>query len=265
MTSTSYNTSTTNTEPDAPKSFSNKETLKTFYSYGLELVMDQGGGGMGFSYEKVDVYTAYSFLAFLVNELSIYSTALIKKAKVDKIVLCKEMMLKNRSVCGLASMIPLPPDLMWIRYLFWEKNTIFFDATKHGTLDCRLTVHHEIFHAIDAFDSHWFYLDPHWSKLNRPEFRYHNEPFGGFTMPIDESQGFLSDYSRQAVHEDKAELYCNMIVNYAGVEAQAKYDPILRAKTNRIKDLTLAFSPEFGDAFWKERAAASVPIVYPVK
>jgi|GEM_PF-1341711 hypothetical protein len=264
MTSNKANNTTTSSETEAPRSsFSNKETIKAFYSYGLELVMDQGGGGMGFSYQKVDVYTAYAFLNFLVQEMSIYSTDLIKKAKVDKIVLCKEMILKNRSICGMANVVPLPADLNWIRFIFFGKNAIFFDATKLD-VDSRCTIHHELFHAIDAFDANFMRLDPAWAQLNRPNFRY-NDDFPRVTHQSAESQGFLSDYSMQAVHEDKAELYCNMIVNYTGVEARAQLDPILRAKVNRIKDLTLAFSPEFNEKFWKERELASVHIDYPVK
>jgi len=252
-----------NTQSASPSQFSNKATIKAFYNYGLELVMDQGGGGFGFTYQKVDVYTAYEYLAFLVQELSMYSVEAIKKAKVDKIVLCKEMLLKNRSICGMANVVPLPADLTWIRFLFFGKNTIFFDASKTD-VDARCTIHHELFHAIDAYDANFVRLDPTWAQLNRPNFRY-NDEFPRATHQSAESLGFLSDYSMQAVHEDKAELFCNMIVNYSGVQAHAKYDPILRAKVKRIKDLTLKFSPEFNESFWKERELASVPIIYPVK
>lgn len=263
MTSIKSHTNTTDTETAPPSTFSNKETLKTFYSYGLELVMDQGGGGMGFSYQKVDIYTAYAFLAFLVQEMSIYSTDLIKKAKVDKIVLCKEVMLKNRSIYGMANVVPLPADLTWIRFIFFGKNTIFFDASKLD-INARCTIHHELFHAIDAYDASFFRLDPAWAQLNRPNFRY-NDDFFQATYQSAESMGFLSDIQMQAVHEDKAELYCHMIVNYAGVKAHAHNDPILQAKVNRIKDLALAFSPEFNEKFWKKRELASVHIDYPVK
>jgi hypothetical protein len=239
-----------------------QKALREFYRYGLELVLEHKEDNHMFSCEPVDMKTAFWFLDFFVKELSIYSVGLINKTRLDRVVFCRDPKLKGTQVLGRASMVALPNEFMWVRSVAFHKNTIYLDASKGQSLNERITIHHELFHAIDSQDDIWYYLDPEWLELNAPGFEYsrgnncRNEFKPG-------QEGFLTEYSMEAVHEDKAEVYGHMIVDYAGVERRAATDPIIKAKVERIKEILNSFSPHFDAQFWRQRAKASTPVFEP--
>jgi hypothetical protein len=187
---------------------------------------------------------------FLHKELSIYTNDVIRKSKVSRIVLCKNISAYPMLCNGVAQMkvLQLP---------FW-KNTIILSVRQRRTAYDRATIHHELFHAIDFQDDFWRYTDLEWPKLNAKDFKYGEISYSSNHEHTEE--GFISVHGTSSVREDKADLYGHMLVNYAGVEKQAESDPIIRAKMARMKELLRKFSPYYDERFWEERAAASVSV-----
>jgi hypothetical protein len=52
------------------------------------------------------------------------------------------------------------------------------------------------------------------------------------------------------VEEDKAEVFANLIVDFAYVEVRAKKDRVLNAKVERMKELLVKFCPAMNDELW---------------
>lgn len=187
---------------------------------------------------------------FLYKELSVYSNELIRKSKVERIVVCKNLASLGRRCSGLADMkVLLVP---------FRKNSIYLSARQSKSNYDRATIHHEIFHAIDFHDDWSRYSDFEWPKLNVPQFKYGEIVYEN-NLPHDE-HGFFSVHGTSAVHEDKAEIYAHMMVNYSGVEKRASGDPIVKAKMIRMKELLQKFCPDYDDAFWRQRERVSVPV-----
>lgn len=187
---------------------------------------------------------------FLYKELSAYTNETIKKSKVGRIVLCKNVATVGKPCNGAAEMkvIQLP---------FW-KNTIYLNVRQRRSAYDRATIHHELFHAIDFHDDFWRYTDLEWPKLNAKNFQYGNVAYAGNSKHTE--SGFISVHGTSAVYEDKADIYAHMLVNYSGVERQAANDPIIKSKMARMKELLRKFCPAFDDKFWERRAAVSVDV-----
>lgn len=219
--------------------------------YDIDVVIGEDRLEMEIGYVAPKPTIARDYIEFfLAKELSIYPKDIIKKSKVARIVLCDKIASCGRHYHGLADMKVL--------ILPFKRNTIYLNVrSKRNSYD-RATVHHELFHAIDFHDDWSRYTDFEWPKLNESGFEYARY-LGGGNAPYD-GNGFVSTYSKCAVHEDKAELYAHLIVNHSGVEARTRKDPILKAKTERIKQLLSKFSSAYNDDFWQRRITASVPV-----
>ncbi len=221
--------------------------------YRIEIVAEDIHLNPVIQYEVPTREDSISFLEFLRDELAIYSTKLIDKLHLDRIILGTNLVKLDDPISGCASM-SLFADNLPFRLLF-RKNTIYLAVDYCNTLEGRIIIHHELFHAIEAHEKRWpKYLDTLWPNLNPPAFRYRQ----GISTQLDEHHnvdcsGFLSSYSMETVREDKAELFAHMIVNFAYVNELASKDKFLRAKMHRLKQLLKEFSAEFDDSFWKER------------
>jgi len=183
----------------------------------------------------------------LSKELFMYSNQIIRKSKLNRIVLCKNLATMGDRAAGLT-------DAHWISRLGLKKNTICLDVEQSG-LFARMLVHHEIFHMIDYYDDLARWSDPDWCKLNEKAFKY------GKRSPCERSKisGLITDYAMSNVYEDKAEVYAHMIIDYRGTESRAEKDPILKSKVLRMKELLKRFSNLYDDNFWSDRKAASTP------
>ncbi|MBI1848778.1 MAG: hypothetical protein HYR85_00385 [Planctomycetes bacterium] len=112
--------------------------------------------------------------------------------------------------------------------------------------DFRITLHHEIFHAIDSADEA---NDAEWSKLNPTGFTYaplSDPPKGGLKCP----HGFVTAYATTSVREDRAETFARLIVCHVGMESRATDDPILRSKIALLKRFVGEHHPKMGEEFW---------------
>lgn len=183
-------------------------------------------------------------LAQLVSkELSIYSKEVFERSKLKRIVLCSSF--KNM-------------EAKWGGCCYAWRSTIFLDSAALNIAGefARKTIHHELYHMIDYHDDVWRYADPVWMKLNTNEFSYYGRPKINCSTEV--SPGFVSDYARSNVCEDKAETYAHMIVSANRVLERAKVDCILSAKIERMQTLMNAFSSHYDERFWSACLARSV-------
>ncbi len=219
--------------------------------YDIDIVAGADRLELDIAYNKAAPTAIENYVEFLLKkELSIYSSDQLKKSKVGRIVLCKNMAQLGDPCHGLADMklLPLP----------FRKNTIYLSIRTERNAYDRSTVHHELFHAIDFHDDWSRYTDLDWPKLNAPEFQYRKTEFR-VNGPYD-GNGFLSTHATTAVREDKAEVYAHLMVNHRGLDARARRDSVLKAKIERMKHLLQKFCPEYDEAFWHRRDVYSVPV-----
>ncbi|MCC7529163.1 MAG: hypothetical protein IT342_11600 [Candidatus Melainabacteria bacterium] len=217
--------------------------------FGVSIVADKNRLDIDIGYNRADEEKANRYVeSFLGNELSIYSNNVLKQSRLSRIVLCNDLASLGKKVAGLA-------DLQWLGLTWFFGNQILIDVAYPLNTYARLVIHHELYHLIDSVDDFNGLYDNAWKKLNSPKFKYNAD------LPPDSKAsafaGFISTYSMQAVHEDKAETFAHMIVDYKGIEKLAKKDFVLKSKIRRMKELMKTFSSEFDDDFWQARAKAS--------
>jgi len=175
-------------------------------------------------------------------EFGLYPTNLIKRAQLKRVVLCKNLSYIGQRRGAI-------PD--------WEHDTLYLDVEfgAHSKPYLRKAIHHEFFHIIDFRDDGMVYQDERWSSLNPTAFRYGNggksARGNGESVLTDKYPGFLNHYSTTGVEEDKAEVFANMIVDYAYVQNRALNDRVIKAKVERMRELLASFCPEMNAKFWE--------------
>lgn len=228
-----------------------KQIIEDFKKrFGVSLVAAKDSLEIDVAYLQADEEKANHYVeSFLSKELSMYSAKVFKQSKLRSIILCKKLVSGGERRAGLAAL--KLQGLIWLL-----GNNIFIDVEAPLNSYARQVIHHELYHLIDCCDDFNGLYDNHWKKLNHPNFIYEDDhlPKQQFKAP---TNGFVSTYAMTAVHEDKAETFSHMIVDYQGTEKLAKTDAVLRRKIERMKVLMNKFSSEFDDSFWKERAKMS--------
>jgi hypothetical protein len=178
------------------------------------------------------------------REFSLYPPDLVKRCRLKRVVLCKELSLLEQK----RTAIP-----------YFDAGVLYLDVCR-GSYNpgyvCKV-LHHEFFHIIDYFDDGILDGDDRWCALNPPGFKYGSggrnaQDIATTSVLTDKFPGFLNHYSTTAVEEDKAEVFANLIAEAAYVESRIKKDPVLRAKVTRMKELTASFCPEVNAAFWEK-------------
>lgn len=217
--------------------------------FGVSIVTDKDKLELDIGYNRAEESRVNDYVqSILCAELSIYSNQVLKKSKLSRIVLCKNLASWGESHAGLA-------DLQWLGFTWFMGNQICIDVEYPLNHYARHVVHHELYHLIDSADDFSGLRDNEWKKLNPPNFKYKDDL--GVNQKTTLTKGFISNYAMKAVHEDKAETYARMIVDYNGIEKLAKNDLVLKRKIYRMKELMKAFSCEFDDLFWQARAKSS--------
>lgn len=186
----------------------------------------------------------------LTSELNIYPPEIIHASKVERIIACNSLSVEGRTIQGLAQM-----GLFVVDTIFLETSRITRDW-EYG----RLSLHHELFHAIDYHDDLSHYVDLSWRHLNKEGFDYDYGLFKGYNE-VSDKPGFLTTYSMSCAWEEKAEVYAHLIVKTSDTERRAETDPVLRRKIERMKELLFHFSPHFSDEFWQMRREESERLV----
>ncbi|MEQ1893599.1 MAG: hypothetical protein ABL998_13730 [Planctomycetota bacterium] len=184
-----------------------------------------------------------SYVPLFAEEFSLYPPALVKRSKLKRIVVCDKLSFEGQLRGAI-------PD--------YENDTLYLDA-KRGDYDksyLRKALHHEYFHVIDFQDDWRVYDDAGWAALNPAGFKYGDggvsaQGMAETSVLTDKYPGFLNHYSTTGVEEDKAEVFCNMIVDPAHVEERAAKDPVIRAKVERMRKLLATFCPDVDEKFWE--------------
>jgi len=188
--------------------------------------------------------TFQSYAQLFVPEWSLYPPELVRRAKLKRIVFCEELTFAEQRRGAI-------PD--------YEHDTLYFDVTARGSNSPsyrRKVIHHEFFHVIDYADDGLVYEDKTWAALNPPDFKYGDggrAAQGNENMSVltDKRPGFLNLYSTTGVEEDKAEMFANLLVDFAYVERRTRKDEVLLAKAERMRTLLAEFCPDMNDEFWK--------------
>jgi uncharacterized protein (TIGR03067 family) len=183
------------------------------------------------------------YATLFAEEFGLLPPELVKRAGLWRVVLCTQLTLNRQPVAGV-------PD--------FDRGTLYLEvgAVRICPADARRGVHHEFFHLLDYRLNRRVDVDPTWTALNRPGFRYGKGGLAALndpdldTAPSDRDPGFLSRYSTTAVEEDKAEVFSFMAVHARFVDARGRADPVIRAKADRMRAILAAACPAADDAFW---------------
>lgn len=224
---------------DMPPTTHIPELVELGEQYKILFVTNSQSDAPELSFDRIDDVQAKIFVDLIGSELCLYPPRVIHDSKVERMVLCNRLHANNNRVAGLAAMGLFIVD------------TLFLDASDmtHGWDYARKAFHHELFHAIDYHDDIWRYLDTDWFHLNPQGFQYDRSLFKGFNEPC-KRHGFVSTYAMTSIHEDKAEVYCNLIIDCAEVERRTKTDEVLERKVERMRRLLKHFNHEFDEEFW---------------
>lgn len=200
---------------------------------------------------KVDQRDLDRASPLIVNELKIYSEAMLSKSQV------KQIIFSNKVHAGTSSTFRL-----WGGLAYYQHHSLLLDASLPSHY-LPQAFHHEFFHFLDM-QMYYSGYDPEWAGLNEPQFRYigMNAKF----LYHSRDKNFITDYSLADMAEDKAEIYAYLITKPQYVEDCAKQSPVLQRKIDCLKRRLKAFSSEFDNNFWisaKARAiSASIPQSY---
>jgi hypothetical protein len=231
-----------------------KQIIEEFKKkFGVSVVAAKDSLEIDVAYLEADEEKTSAYIeSFLSKELSLYSKKVLKKSNLRKIILCKNLVSSGKKRAGLA-------EPKWI-FSVLLGNNILINVDAPLDSYARSVIHHELYHLIDDSDDINGMYDNHWKKLNHPNFIYKDDHLPNQLFKAS-SKGFVSTYAMTAVHEDKADTFSHMIVDYKGIEKLAKTDAVLRRKMERMKVLMNKFSSEFDDSFWRERAKMSERLV----
>ena len=181
-------------------------------------------------------------------EFNLYPPDLIKRTKLKRVIIGIELKFAGQLRTAI-------PD--------WDNNTLYLDPVRgaNNKSYVRKVIHHEFFHMVDFRDDGQVYKDERWIKLNSPHFKYGSggknaQDLATTSLLTDKFPGFVNHYSTTGVEEDKAEIFANMIVEPIYFEERIKNDPVLKAKTARMRELLKEFCPAMDDKFWNRARTA---------
>ena len=108
---------------------------------------------------------------------------------------------------------------------------------------------------IDFRDDGLVYKDERWQALNPADFKYGSggknaQETKDTSVLTDKYPGFLNHYSTTGVEEDKAEVFANLMVEPGYLAERMKTDRVLKAKTERMRELLKDFCSDMNDKFW---------------
>ena len=183
------------------------------------------------------------YIPLLVDELTLYPPALIEKAELKRIVLCEGLSFADQVRNAVPDHVN---DTLYLEVLRGQDSPRYL----------RKVIHHDFFHLVDLHDDGSMHLDEAWRALNGATYAYGDGGRNAQTIPTssvltEDYPGFLNYYSTTAVEEDKAEVFANLLVDPAYVEARTKKDKVLRSKVTRMRQLLTAFCPELDREFWR--------------
>lgn len=250
-----------------PEETKDERLLALGQRYGLKFVTDDELDCQDFSYDKPTEVQVRSTRDLIIEELSVYPKAAIEKSRIEQIILCNNLVVSNKRAAGTIKV-----GLHFVDTLFIDIGELNVDHM-HG----RRTVHHELYHAIDFRDTWHGFVDPDWARIQGENFQYEfdaaaelhrwlenpqdirprdfDDPYHRMTVKSSTIAGFISDYARYSVSEDKAEIFCYLMVSYDCVMKRASKDAVLKRKVERMKEMLQAYIPEFDQSYWRKTIA----------
>jgi hypothetical protein len=155
-------------------------------------------------------------------ELERYEPSFLAAVGLHRVLLCRDLLEGTKS-------FPSMPNV---------QHTLILDTGSPAAFLRRL-VHHELFHFADFADDGELKHDPAWAALNEKHFVYgfggRLERHEGSAHWSEERLGFVTEYAKSALEEDKAELYSFTMIDPARVAARAKGDRVLARKLERLE------------------------------
>ena len=150
-----------------------------------------------------------------------YNSKFLKKINLKYVVFCEGLFISNINTGGI-------PD---------NKNrTLILDINFNEKYFERM-IHHEIFHMIqNSYEDD--FNDQKFSLFNNSDFEYAECSTCSDRLNLDlyeNTNGFLTEYSKSIPSEDMAEIFSFLMVNKNLIEEKIIKDPILNNKVNFIK------------------------------
>ena len=150
-----------------------------------------------------------------------YNSKFLKKINLKYIVFCESLYISNINTGGI-------PD---------NKNRTLIIDIKFNEKYFERMIHHEIFHMIqNSYEDD--FNDKKFSLLNNTDFEYAECSTCSDRLNLDlyeNTNGFLTEYSKTIPSEDMAEIFSFLMVNKNLIEEKIKNDTILNNKVNFIK------------------------------
>ena len=152
------------------------------------------------------------------KNLEKYNSEFLEKINLRFIILCEDLYISEINSAGI-------PDN--------KKRTLILDLN-FNELYFERVIHHEIFHIIhNSFKE--IFNEEIWSKFNDETFMYTECSTCSDRLGLDlydETNGFLTEYSKSIASEDMAEVYSFLILDKININNKSKKDSIL---FNKIK------------------------------
>lgn len=250
-----------------PAETTDPEFLELGKKYGVKFVTEDELDCSDFSYQKATELQFHRAKELIIEEFSLYPLEAISKTRIEQVIFCSNLVVSKKRAAGTLK--------VGLHYV----DTLFIDLSEfRNELHGRRTLHHELYHAIDFRDTWQGYVDADWSRIQGEEFKYEfdaaaemhrqlgrnpqdamprefDDPYNRMSIRESPRPGFITDYARYSASEDKAEIFCNLMVSYKKVMRRAASDAVLKRKVARLKELLVQYIPEMDDKFWKKIAA----------
>ena len=171
--------------------------------------------------DKVSKESLKKKFPIIKKNLEIYKSEFLKKINLRFIVLCENLFISKINTAGI-------PD--------YEKRTLILDLNFNEKYFERV-IHHEVFHMIhDSYKN--IFDEKVWSGFNNKEFQYAECSTCSDRLGLDlynETNGFLTEYSKSIPSEDMAEVYSFLMTNKINIKNKSKKDSILSNKVKFIE------------------------------
>lgn len=180
--------------------------------------LDLAGGRLSGAAAGADARVA----RIVIEELSRYPGGFLRAHRFRRVLLCSGL-----EEAGVK--IPSLPNL---------EQSLVLDVDAPDAFLRRL-LHHEVFHFMDYTADDQVTRDPEWEALNDRYFVY---GFGGRFMRDGATSrfgsggaGFVTEYAKSGLEEDKAETFAFLLVSPGSMQRQTQRDPRLDAKARHLR------------------------------
>ena len=186
------------------------------------------------------------FLGILSQELERYPSKLWARAQLRRVVLCRDLAVRferpvERSENNVSDVRDEQPVTAFASA---RDGTIYVDVARilRSSEFAQRLVHHEIFHFLDR--AHGGRRDRAWVQDGRYGSGGINmQDEGGLGTLREGLPGFVSPYAQASLLEDKAEVYCHLVVEGAQVRAMAAKDPQIATKVSVLQQILKDLDP----------------------